>query len=358
MGPLARAALLTGKLCPENGVNDYWDSLPVEARTIAHAMSEQGYSTAFFGKWHLAERDRDAPFVGEAHARMIVPEQRRGGFEMWEGFESGFMINDPWLHGTRLAEPRHFKGYQADIVTERAAIWMREEQTRPTFCVVSLEPPHPPYAAFAPNGRKQDPASLTLRANVPLGGKIEFTAREELAGYYSHIESTDRAVGRFLAELDLSNTTVVFTSVHGDMHGSQGVFRKGWPFEESVRIPLLIRRPNGQIEARGDLVSLIDLPQMALSWAKGQEWVGGADHSIISMPTVVPISKQCPYRWRAIRTAGRKFVQMLDTAKSGSEILAISLYDLSNDPLELRDLSNDKEMRAEIETLMALGLPK
>ncbi|HQY05513.1 MAG TPA: sulfatase-like hydrolase/transferase, partial [Lacunisphaera sp.] len=283
LGPQARAALLTGKLCPENGVRGYWDALPVydekgskarasssnapTGRTIAHALKDRGYATAWFGKWHLAERDRKAPFVGEAHARMIVPPERRGGFEMWEGFESGFLINDPWLHGTRLPQPKHFKGYQAEVLVQRAAEWMSRASSLPQFCVVSLEAPHPPYHAPAPHVAEVKPGELKLRANVPVGGDVEKQAREEMAGYYAHIEATDRAIGKLLSEVDLAETIVVFTSVHGDMHGSHGLFRKAWPYEESVRVPLLIRRP----EARGvgledkSAVSLVDLPHMAVA---------------------------------------------------------------------------------------------
>src|SRR5687767_3735765 len=79
-GPFARAALLTGLPSPENGIRDYYDPLPLDAHTIAHAFRERGYATAFFGKWHLAPRDRNAPLVGEAHAKTIVPPEARGGF--------------------------------------------------------------------------------------------------------------------------------------------------------------------------------------------------------------------------------------------------------------------------------------
>ena len=60
-GPFARAAMLTGVPSPGNGVRDYFDPLPVDARTIAHALRGRGYTTAFFGKWHLWKRDPAAP---------------------------------------------------------------------------------------------------------------------------------------------------------------------------------------------------------------------------------------------------------------------------------------------------------
>src|SRR5204863_3457740 len=63
-GPFARAALLTGKPSPGNGVRDYFDPLPATAQTIAHEMKARGYTTAFFGKWHLGKRDPNAPLVG------------------------------------------------------------------------------------------------------------------------------------------------------------------------------------------------------------------------------------------------------------------------------------------------------
>jgi arylsulfatase A-like enzyme len=88
-----------------------------------------------------------------------------------------------------------------------------------------------------------------LAGNVPVGGEVEAKARRELAGYYAQIEATDRAIGRsLLPEAGRDDTVVIFTSVHGDMHGAHGLFRKGWPHEESVRVPLLVRSP-GEVSA-------------------------------------------------------------------------------------------------------------
>ncbi|MFZ5495160.1 MAG: sulfatase-like hydrolase/transferase [Verrucomicrobiota bacterium] len=377
LGPQARAALLTGRLCPENGVKDYWDPLPIYdpgkdgghrpplqllGRTVAHALADRGYATAWFGKWHLAERDRTVPLVGEAHARMVVPPERRGGFACWEGFEGGFLLNDPWLHGTRLPRPKHFKGYQADVVGQRAAAWSREQEARrqaggkPWFCVVSLEAPHPPYHAPAPHVAEVRPADLKLRANVPAGGPVEKQAREELAGYYAHIEATDRAIGKLLAETDLGETAVVFTSVHGDMHGSHGLFRKAWPYEESIRVPLLVRHPRAEDRGRrtedggqrdDSPVSLVDLPHMAVAWAEGREWHCRRDSALISMPAATDIPLQCPVAWRGFRTTKHKLVLKAD----GSPWL---YFDLERDPLEWRNLAEDPARAAEIAELARL----
>ncbi len=395
-GPFARAALLTGVSSPGNGVRDYFDPLPAGTRTIADALNEQGYATAFFGKWHLGRRDPRAPMVGEAHAKTLVPPEARGGFGFWEGFESGFLLNDPWLHGTRLAEPVRFEGYQSDVLCERAARWIVEGEGRgvrggrqgrvtdgngagagsdkgddnaaaPWFCVVSLESPHPPYDAPAAGVVARDGNELILPANVPRGGDVEARARRELAGYYAHVEATDRAIGRMLASgvADPARTIVVFTSVHGDMHGAHGLFRKGWPYEESVRVPLLVRLPHERVavedggsaaakamaDRRGagvdggreddGAVSLVDLPAMTQAWASGLTPPAPCLLSQISMLSVVALPHQCDRVWRGVRTKTRKLVLNAD----GSPWL---FFDLEQDPLEMKNLAADPARTEEI----------
>lgn len=352
-GPFARAALLTGVPSPQNGVRDYFDPLPVDTRTVAHALNERGYATAYFGKWHLAPRDRAAPLVGEAHARTIVPPERRGGFAHWEGFEGGFLLNDPWLHGTRLAEPTPFRGYQSDVVCARAAEWIGSRE--PWFCVVSLEAPHPPYDAPAAGCGPAPPASLALAPNVPTGGEAEARARRELAGYYAHLAATDRAVGRLVAQLEYERTIVVFTSVHGDMHGAHGLFRKGWPHEESVRVPLLTRGAPGTAKSGirdGRLVSLLDLPAMTLAWAEQRPYQAGehpAQH--ISMPAVVALPHQCDRRWRGVRTRARKLVLNEDDS-------CWLFFDLEQDPWERTNLAQDPTRQNEILSQRTMMLPR
>lgn len=356
-GPFARAALLTGVPSPLNGVRDYYDPLPPDARTIAHELGGRGYATGFFGKWHLAKRDASAPLVGETHARMNVPHDSRGGFSFWEGFEGGFLLNDPWLHGTALPQARQFRGYQSDVVTERAAQWIaaksRSNQRVPSpwFAMVSVEAPHPPYDAPAAGVAPVRSADVVLPANVPRGGVVEEKARKELAGYYAHIAATDRAIGRLVDAVAHENTLVVVTSVHGDMHGAHGFFRKGWPYEESVRVPLIVRLPRGGGAKggvkRAEATSLVDLGRMTLRFLEQGSFESPSPDLVqLSMPSVVALTHQCDRRWRGVRTPTRKLVINAD----GSPWL---FFDLERDPLEKENLVGAAAYREEWARLRA-----
>jgi arylsulfatase A-like enzyme len=226
--------------------------------------------------------------------------------------------------------------------------------------VASLEAPHPPYDAPAAGVPAMPPGEVRLAANVPRGGEAEARARRELAGYYAHIQATDAAIGRLLDTLrgmeGGDETVVVFTSVHGDMHGAHGLFRKGWPHEESVRVPLLVRARGAKAAGRGGTVSaaavtLADLPRMMISLVERGEFFdaggSGPGRARISMPSVARLPHQCDRVWSGVRTARRKLVLNED----GAPWL---LFDLERDPLELRNLAADEDWAAEREELRNL----
>jgi hypothetical protein len=86
---------------------------------------------------------------------------------------------------------------------------------------------------------------LTLRPNVPLGKPTE--AEVILRGYYAHMAAVDDCLARLLAQLErqqiAEDTIVIFTSDHGDMMLSQGLTTKLYPWDESLRVPFLLRYP-------------------------------------------------------------------------------------------------------------------
>src|SRR6185436_15749442 len=95
-----------------------------------------------------------------------------------------------------------------------------------------------------------DAEKLKLRPNVPAAE--EGMTRTNLAGYYAHCTALDDCMGdllRALEEVGLArNTILMFTSDHGDMLGSHELMKKQKPFDESVRVPMLVRWP-GQLKA-------------------------------------------------------------------------------------------------------------
>jgi len=248
-----RGSLLTSRY-PHECVPGHEEQMPPEIPTIAHAFRDHGDETAYFGKWHLDgwhERDGRAAFH-------IVPRERRGGFETWIGYENNNSQWDSWVHGhcadADEVELQRLPGYETDALTDMLVAFIREKGReknagggRPFFAALSVQPPHNPYLAPSELMARHNPAALRMRPNVPDILRVQGRARRELAGACAQIENLDWNVGRIrdaLAEAGLDHETViVFFSDHGDMHGSQGQFRKTSPWEESIRIPFVIGGP-------------------------------------------------------------------------------------------------------------------
>ncbi len=262
-----RGSLLSGRY-PHDAVPGHEYQLPPTHKTVAHAYREAGYHTAWYGKWHIAgmhERE------GRAALR-TVSKELRGGFDTWLGFENNNAQWDCWIHGHDASgnEVAHHRlpGFETDELTTLFIEHLRSRVTstkrrgvsdsgsaidvedyQPFFAALSVQPPHNPYVAPERFMGRHNPATLTLRPNVPHIPRIENQARRELAGYYAMIENLDANIGRIMAALEqlgvAEDTHIIFFSDHGDMHGSQGQFLKTSPWEESIRVPFIISHAGG-----------------------------------------------------------------------------------------------------------------
>ena len=128
----------------------------------------------------------------------------------------------------------------------RANISGRRGASSPSCSSCPGGPPHNPYETAPQEFRdRYDPQEIELRPNVP--AELADEARQWLAGYYAHCSAIDKSVGDIMATLEerglSENTALVFASDHGDMLGSQGWTRKQKPWEESIRVPFLLRCP-------------------------------------------------------------------------------------------------------------------
>jgi len=232
-----RASLMTGQRALTHGVflNDV--ALSTNATTIAEVLRGAGYGTAYIGKWHLDSADRSA----------FIPPERHQGFEYWKALECTHDYNHSVYYGD-TPELKKWHGYDAIAQTRDAEHYLRAHTNtaKPFFLFLAWGPPHDPYHSAPTRYRALfQPEKLKLRPNVPAKSKDQ--ARRDLVGYYAHCAALDECMGQLLNTLRETgldqNTIVVFSSDHGDMLGSHGLYQKQKPFEESVRVPLLIRAP-------------------------------------------------------------------------------------------------------------------
>jgi arylsulfatase A-like enzyme len=234
----ARASLLTGLRPDTHGLflNDV--ALGPDLPSLGKHFAASGYDTAWIGKWHV-----------DGHGRYTyVPRERRQGFAYFKGLECSHKYNHSRYFDNDDSRMKIWDGYDAFPQTDDLIAWLRKRDASspPFLAMLSWGPPHAPYeTAPEPYRRHFDPSRLTLRGNVPKASEAQ--AREDLAGYHAHCEALDVAMGRLLDALDelklRDNTIVVFTSDHGDMIGSHGLWEKQSPWDESLRIPMLIRAP-------------------------------------------------------------------------------------------------------------------
>lgn len=234
-----RASLLTGQRALRHGV--FLNDVPLasDATSIADALRGAGYDTAYIGKWHL-----------DGHGRSnFIPCERRQGFDYWKVLECTHDYNNSAYYADG-PEKLKWEGYDARAQTRDARQYLRGRTgvARPFLLVLAWGPPHDPYGQ-APKELQARYADrpLELRPNVP--GYAEAKTRRDLVGYYAHCTALDACFGELRATLQEAgleeNTILVFTSDHGDLLGSHAGRNKQQPYDESIRVPFLLRWPTG-----------------------------------------------------------------------------------------------------------------
>lgn len=353
----ARAILMTGQYCHTNGMvaNDL--RLRESRVTIAEVLRKEGYRTGFIGKWHLDGGPRLPGFV--------PPGPRRQGFEFWAANEcSHTHFKTQYFRDT--PEPLPIDRFEPEAWTDLTLEFLRGSgrERRPFFLCVFMGPPHDPYRAPERYTQLYDPEKLRMRPNwKPAEG---LPGRPEIAAYYGATTAVDEQVGRILGGLEelglAEDTIVVVSSDHGDMLGSHGLPLKRKPWEESIRVPGIVRYPR-RVQARRTeetLVSHIDFAPtlLALCGAPVPRAMQGANLA----PLVLGTSRRGPESvffqifgpyvgdrteagWRGVRTSRYKYARY----RSRPWVL----YDLEQDPYELDNLVGRDGLRSEMEGRLA-----
>ena len=364
----ARAIILTGKYAHVNGMvaNDL--RLRESETSVAEVFASSGYRTGFVGKWHLDGGPRQPGW--------IPPGPRRQGFEFWAANEvSHAHFNTHYFRDEPTPIP--ITKFESEAWTDIGIEFLRQtkQDSRPFFLTIQMGPPHDPYLAPPEYMAQYDPEEIALRPNfdgdtsdreLEPNPYVKTPGRKEIAAYYAMVTAVDDQVGRILAELDelglRENTVVIVSSDHGDMLGSHGATLKRKPWEESIRVPGIVRHPraSGGRETEA-LFSHVDIAPTLLSLCgiPVPREMQGADmsSSVLGDPGPEPeaayfqifgpfLAGGVERGWRGIRTNRHMYAR----TQEGPWVL----YDLEDDPYELRNLAEDPEAKPLLEEMDSL----
>jgi arylsulfatase A-like enzyme len=372
----SRAAILTGKYAHINGV-PVFNTIDNSQPMLQKYLQQAGYHTGIVGKWHLGGNDASRPEAG-----------RPTGFDYWNILPGQGAYFDPVM--IEMGERKKFKGYVTDVITDLAIDFVQNRpQEKPFFLMYHHKAPHrnwqpdekhrkqfenyePPLPATFDDeykGKSDASRNATMHIDRDLNeNDLKGKPQEGLSGvqlkrwkykrymqdYLACVASVDDNIGRFLAYLDKTgqakNTIVIYTSDQGFFLGEHNFFDKRFMYEESLRMPFVIRWP-GRIKAAStnkELVLNVDFAPTLL------------DAAVVKIPSdmqgrsFLPLLRgQKPEGWRTsmyyryyhpghhnvaahygIRTERYKLIYF-------NKLDQWELYDLKNDPFEVRNVYAD-----------------
>ena len=275
-------------------------------RYFTEPLRKQGYRQVHVGRWHVTPEEN--ALVGGYDEAFTEPDmreiRRQAGLE---GFWTKRSIADPvylkrpgwedWLVSAVLTDKEEltFEG----SVCSKAIDKLQDlcQQSNPWHLSVNFFSPHDPYSCPREYAEMYDPKDIPKPANWnddmkdkpalyrrhrrELWDRLSWEEQaKSIARYWGACTYIDDCVGRLLNVLDqsgqASNTLVIYTSDHGDMMGGHGLFLKGiMPFEETWRVPLIVRWPE-RVSPRGpiseQLVSLLDIAPTIINAANADIW--------------------------------------------------------------------------------------
>ena len=291
----SRANILTGTHSHLNGVKTLSDPLDGRKPNVAKILQADGYQTAMVGKWHLGHGGNADPT----------------GFDYWNVLPGQGLYHDPVM-----LEPdgeKTHKGYTTDIITDFSLEWLQNrDKERPFFLMCHHKAPHRPWDSdekhahmfededvpmpdnffddYANRSNAAKDAKMRVFGHMSerdlkidtLGPPPEGLSEKELANwqyqryikeYLRCVASIDDNVGRMLDYLDAEgiadDTLVIYTSDQGFFLGDHGWYDKRFMYEESLRMPFLVRYPREiQPGSSCDAIALnIDFAETWLDYA-------------------------------------------------------------------------------------------
>ena len=377
----SRAAFLTGKYNHLNGVANNHTPFPQDEVTWSKLLRTVGYATGYVGKFHMGQQSGNRP-----------------GFEYSASFiGQGRYTDCPFEINGKMTPT---EGWVDDVSTNLAIEFMKQNRDKPFALVVGYKSAHGPFqpparleetyagkeprptpntdiqAIYAGKLPARQPKAATkgkkAKGNKAKGNAAAKNGPGKIAGYFGCLAAVDENVGKLLATLDelklADNTVFIYTSDNGFYLGEHGLADKRTAYEESLRIPLLVRWPKLGEKARGKTVdqialnidlapTLLDLAGVpvpdsmqgtswrplleadagkAANWRKSFFYEYFFENNYTQIPTVL-----------AVRTEKAKLIKY-----PGHDDWT-ELFDLANDPYETKNLATDPASKELLSAMQA-----
>jgi len=393
----SRAVILTGKHSHLNGVRDNAVTFDGSQTTFPKLLRAAGYETALLGKWHLKSDPTGfdhwtiLPGQGEYYNPELIEKgakTRRAGYvtdiltDLAADFLRGgrdpskpflLMLHHKAPHRNWQPAERHLGLYddaefpepptlRDDYATRsRAAVeqemTIRDHMTLESDLKLGPPPERMDDAQKAAWEKAYGPKREAFRkAGLSGDDLLRWKYRRYLQDYLGTIAAVDESIARLLDILDetglAENTLVAYCSDQGFFLGEHGWFDKRFMYEESLRMPLVLRFP-GRIRpgsVNGDIVSNLDFAPTFLDAAgrgkpgamQGRSfwplllgravagWPGSFYYHYYEFPAV-----HMAKRHYGVRTKRYKLIHYYH------DIDAWELYDLEKDPLETKNVYSD-----------------
>jgi N-acetylglucosamine-6-sulfatase len=271
----SRASIMSGKYVHTHGVSALEGTLPPGCAIFPQALQAAGYETGFVGKWHLGKQS-DTP---------------QPGFDFWAGFRGQGAYFNPVMNVNGTRTPTN--GYVTDVLTGYALDFVSRQRDKPFFLHLAHKAPHDPctppkhleslYDGFEvplPNTyyeKHEDKPAWFLEFHDHDFFHVKFHPPDRYQTYVKNycrsLVSVDENLGRLLKLLDdrglTENTAILWLSDNGHFLAEHQLFSKMMPYEESMRIPLLVRWP-GHVPAgshRDEIALNVDIAPTVLEMA-------------------------------------------------------------------------------------------
>jgi arylsulfatase A-like enzyme len=338
----SRACFLTGRYNHLNGIASNNQPFPVGNVTHATELRKAGYATAMIGKWHMDH------------------QKERPGFDFSASYlDHGVYDDCPFLvNGVETQT----KGWVDRVATDYAIDFLRQHKDQPFDMMLGYKSPHTPWhpPEHLKNLYANDEAATPANAyDLAIYRKLPMTWGSDIKlvrNYFRVITAMDEELGRLLNALDelklTENTVVVFVSDNGMYWGEHGLADKRSAYDDSMRIPMIVRYPRSGMKGRtvDDMVLNIDLAPTLLDYAgvpvpaemQGKSWRSLVDgkpagewrKSFLYEYFLENWTKETP-TITAVRTEKAKLI------KYRGHDEWTELFDLSADPNETKNLIAD-----------------